>query len=92
MKEIKAEDEYPVILARRSEEFLRKLLAIEIPEISQGKIIVQDILRCPGVISKVIVRSGVSISNPLGACIGERGIRAQNIEKEMNPERIYLVE
>jgi len=40
----------------------------------------------------VIVRSEVPISNLLGACIGEKGIRIQNIEKEMSPERIDLVE
>jgi transcription termination/antitermination protein NusA len=92
VKEVKEEDKYPVILVRRSEEFLRKILAIEIPEIAQGKIIIQDILRWPGAISKVIVRSEVPMSNLLGACIGERGIRIQNIEKEMSLERIELVE
>lgn len=92
MKETEAEGKYSVILARRSEDFLRKLLEIEIPGIAQKKIIIQDILRLPGMISKVIVNSKFPINNLLGACLGERGIRAQIIEKEMNPERIHLVE
>ena len=92
MKEVKEENRYPVILARRNEEFLRKLLAIEVPEIAQGKIIIQSILRWPGIISKIIVRNVVPISNLLGTCIGKEGIRVKNIKKEMNPERIDLVE
>ncbi|CAI2193632.1 17049_t:CDS:2, partial [Funneliformis geosporum] len=81
---------YPVILARRSEDFLRKLLEIEIPGIAQKKIMIQDILRSPGVISKVLINSKFPMNNLLGACLGEKGIRAQIIEKEMNPERIHL--
>jgi len=91
-KETREEGRYPITLARCSEDFLRKLLEIEIPEIAQGKIIIQDILRWPRVISKVIIRSKFPMNNLLGACIGERGIRVQNVGKEMNPERIDLVE
>ncbi|CAH1764986.1 643_t:CDS:2 [Entrophospora sp. SA101] len=71
VKEVKKDGEYAINLVRRDEEFLRKLLEIEIPEIKQKRIIVQDILRQPGVISKIIVRSKDPEISPLGSCIGK---------------------
>ncbi|KLL04044.1 MAG: transcription elongation factor NusA [Mycoplasmataceae bacterium CE_OT135] len=93
IKEVKKDDEHTINLACRDEEFLRKVLEIEIPEIKKKEIIVQTILRQPGVISKIIVRSkeGLSI-NVKGTCIGEEGNRVRIIRQEMEKERIEFVE
>jgi len=92
VKEVKQADSHSIILTRRDEKFLRKLLEIEIPEVAQKKIVIQTILRLPGEISKVIVRSLEPIPNLLGVCIGKGGGRVQNIVQEMNSERIEFVE
>ena len=92
VKEVKKISPHPIILTRQGEKFLRKLLEIEIPEIAQKKIVIQTILRLPGRISKVIVRSLEPIPNLLGVCIGKGGERIKNIVQEMNLERIELIE
>ncbi|KLL03897.1 MAG: transcription elongation factor NusA [Mycoplasmataceae bacterium CE_OT135] len=94
IKEVKKDDEHAINLACRDEEFLRKILEIEIPEIKKKEIIIQTILRQPGLISKIIVRSkeGLSISNVKGTCIGEEGNRVRIIRQEMEKERIEFVE
>jgi N utilization substance protein A len=92
VKGVKKTGQHPIILTRREEKFLRQLLEVEIPEIAQKKIIIQTILRLPGRISKIIVRSLELLPNLLGVCIGKRGERIQNIVQEMGSERIELVE
>ena len=92
VKEVKKNGSYPIILVRREEKFLRKLLEIEIPEMTQKKIIIQTILRLPGKISKVIVRSLEPLPNLLGTCIGKKGERIRSVVKEMSPEKIEIVE
>jgi len=92
VKEVKKDSEYVINLTRRDEEFLRKLLEIEIPEIKQKRIIIQDILRQPGVISKIIVRSRDPEISPLGSCIGKGSNRSKNIQQEMERERVDFAE
>jgi len=92
VKDIKKTGQNPIILTRREERFLHKLLEIEIPEIAQKKVIIQTILRLPGKISKIIVRSLEPLPNLLGTCIGQKGEKIQNIVQEMGSERIELVE
>ena len=79
-------------MTRREEKFLRQLLEIEIPELARKKIVIQDILRLPGKISKVIVRSREPLPNLLGTCIGKGGERIRSVAREMSPERIELTE
>ena len=92
IQRIKLNEEPGVVRISPDEKFLRKLLEIEIPEVAQKKIVIQTILRLPGEISKVIVRSLEPIPNLLGVCIGKGGGRVQNIVQEMNSERIEFVE
>ena len=92
LKEVKKNDPYTLYLTQRSEEFLRKLLEIEIPEIREKKVVVREILRQPGVISKVIVSSEIFSFNSLGACIGKEGQRIKNIKQRMGKERIDFVQ
>lgn len=87
----------PVIeLSRTSEDFLREIMAIEIPEIETGQVIIKGIARDPGSRAKVAVEEGPGLRNGKGsakaACIGMRGIRAQAIMSECGGERIDFIE
>ena len=81
-----------IILSRASEEFVRKLFEIEIPEIYEGVIELKSISRDPGLRSKVAVFSPNPNIDPVGSCVGQKGIRIQNIINELNGEKIDVIE
>jgi N utilization substance protein A len=81
-----------IILSRSSEEFLSKLFDIEIPEIYDGIIMIKAIARDPGERSKVAVASFDERVDPVGACVGMKGVRIHSIVRELNNENIDLVE
>ncbi|MGB0356896.1 MAG: transcription termination/antitermination protein NusA [Cytophagales bacterium] len=81
-----------VILSRSSPEFLEKILKIEIPEILDGIVTIKQVVRIPGVRTKVVVESGDDQVDPAGACIGPGGRRIRTISDEhFNRERIEIV-
>jgi N utilization substance protein A len=81
-----------VILSRASEDFLARLFEIEIPEIYDGIIQIKSIARDPGERSKVAVVSFDDRVDPVGACVGMKGIRIHSIVRELNNENIDLIE
>ena len=81
-----------IILSRASNEFIRKLFEIEIPEIYEGVIEIKSIAREPGARSKVAVFSPNPNIDPVGSCVGQKGIRIQNIINELNGEKIDVIE
>ena len=81
-----------IILSRASEEFLERLFELEIPEIFDGIIQIKSISRDPGERSKVAVQSFDDRIDPVGACVGMKGIRIHSIVRELNNENIDLVE
>ncbi len=81
-----------VIISRAHPNYLEKLLEIEIPEIANGNIEIRDIVRQPGERSKVAVHTKEEDIDPIGACIGIRGNRILAISKELNGEKIDIVE
>ncbi len=81
-----------IILSRSSNEFLAKLFEIEIPEIYDGIIQIKAIARDPGERSKVAVLSYDDRVDPVGACVGMKGIRIHSIVRELNNENIDLIE
>lgn len=81
-----------VIVSRSHADYVKKLLEFEIPEIYEGIIEIKGIARDPGYKCKVAVYSKNQEIDPVGSCIGERGIRVQNIVKELNGERLELLE
>jgi len=81
-----------VILSRASEVFLSRLFEIEIPEIYDGIIQIKSIARDPGERSKVAVTSFDERVDPVGACVGMKGIRIHSIVRELNNENIDLIE
>jgi len=80
-----------IILSRAAEEFVRKLFAIEVPEIYEGIVEIKKIARSPGERCKVAVRSHDLRVDAVGACVGMKGSRVQSIVRELNNERIDIV-
>ena len=83
----------PVILLSRSHYgFVKRLLENEIPELNEGIVMLYSVARDPGSRSKIAVYSENERVDAIGACIGEKGIRINNISKELNGEKIDVVE
>jgi N utilization substance protein A len=80
-----------ISLSRASTDFLRKLFEIEVPEIAEKIIEIKAIAREPGERSKVAVYSNDDRIDAVGACVGVKGSRVQNIVRELNNERIDIV-
>ena len=81
-----------VIISRSHPDFVRKMLEIEIPEIYEGIIEVKSVSRDPGKRCKVAVYSQDENIDPVGSCVGQKGIRIQNIINELNGEKIDVIE
>lgn len=89
----KIQDSYkgPQIQVTRSNlGFVRKLFELEIPEIQTGDVIIKNISREPGSRTKIALQSKNGL-DPIGACVGNRGIRINTISSEMNNEKIDLI-
>lgn len=80
-----------VIVSRTHPNLLRKLFELEVPEISQGIVVLQSVAREPGQRSKIAVYSTDERVDPIGACIGPRGARVQAIVDELYDEKIDVV-
>lgn len=81
-----------IILSRAHRNFLRRLLENEVPEIYHGLIEIRSIAREPGQRSKVAVAALQPGVDPVGACVGVRGVRIQAIVRELNDEKIDVIE
>ena len=82
----------PVIkLSRRNYGFVKRLFEHEIPEVANGTIIIKQVVREPGIRSKVAVYSMNERIDAIGSCIGERGSRIAGILKELKGEKLDLV-
>lgn len=81
-----------ILLSRTTEEFVRILFELEIPEIADGVVEIKGIAREAGSRSKVAVHTEDESIDPIGACIGQRGIRIQTIIAELSGEKIDIVE
>ena len=81
-----------IILSRAHRNFLRRLLENEVPEIYHGLVEIRSIAREPGQRSKVAVAALQPAVDPVGACVGIRGVRIQAIVHELNDEKIDVIE
>lgn len=81
-----------VIVSRTDIKFLTKLLELEIPEIANRQILIKNIVHQPGERAKVAVHSTVKDIDPIGACIGVKGTRILAISKELQGEKIDIIE
>jgi N utilization substance protein A len=81
-----------IILSRSHRNFLRRLLENEVPEIYHGLVEIRSIAREPGQRSKVAVAALQPAVDPVGACVGIRGVRIQAIVRELHDEKIDVIE
>lgn len=79
-----------VILSRSHPEFVEQLFLQEVPELSDGTIVIQKIVREAGYRTKLAVQSTDPKIDPVGACVGVRGTRVKNIIRELNNEKIDI--
>ena len=89
-KELKGNPQ--VIVSRSHPDFVRKLFEFEIPEIYEGLIEIKSVSRDPGSRSKVAVYSKNENIDPVGSCVGQKGVRIQNIINELHGEKIDVIE
>ncbi len=80
-----------LIFSRTHPDLIRRLMENEIPEVREGSIEVMAIARDPGIRSKVAIKSNLAELDPVGTCIGTRGVRVTAISHELNEEKIDLV-
>lgn len=80
-----------IILSRVNPGFLKRLFEIEVPEIAEGVVHINAVAREPGVRAKIAVSSSDSDVDPIGACVGMKGARVQNIVQELRGEKIDII-
>ncbi|MDP3042930.1 MAG: transcription termination factor NusA [bacterium] len=81
-----------IILSRTSDEILKKVFYLEIPEISNGLVEIKSVAREAGSRSKVAVSATGENVDPIGSCVGQRGARIQTIISELGGEKIDIIE
>lgn len=80
-----------VVLSRSTPEFVRQLMSQEVPELNDGTIVIEKIVRDPGYRTKLTVRTSDAKVDPVGACVGMRGMRVKNVMRELNNEKIDII-
>lgn len=80
-----------LILSRSNNEFVKRLFEREVSEIHDGIVQIKGIAREPGLRTKIAVDSTDDRIDPIGACVGMRGMRVKNITTELNGERIDII-
>jgi transcription termination/antitermination protein NusA len=80
-----------LMLSRTADEFLVKLFQMEVPEIAEGIVKILGVSREPGFRAKIAVSSMETDVDPVGACVGMKGSRVQNVVQELQGERIDIV-
>ncbi len=92
IKSVEVTSKGPDIVVSRSDNyFLNKLFEMEVPEIEDGIIDITSIARQPGERAKIIVQSNDRRIDPVGACVGMRGSRIQAVVRELNNEKIDII-
>ena len=95
LKEVRGEEgtasQPEIIISRSDPMFLHKLMEIEIPEIYDGIIEIKSIAREPGERAKVAVASNDERVDPVGACVGMKGVRIHSIVRELSNESIDVI-
>jgi N utilization substance protein A len=80
-----------IIVSRTHPGFLMKLFELEVPEIAESIVRIHNVVREPGFRAKIAVESMDSRVDPVGACVGNRGSRVQNIVHELHGEKIDII-
>ncbi|MCL2772501.1 MAG: transcription termination factor NusA [Oscillospiraceae bacterium] len=90
--EVKNQVKGPVInLSRKHQGFIKRLFELEVPEITDGTVIINAISREPGSRTKMAVSSSNKDVDPIGSCIGAKGVRINTILEEIKPEKVDII-
>ena len=81
-----------VVVSRASQDMVKKLFTLEIPEVSSGTVVIHNVAREAGSRSKVAVSSTQANIDPIGSCIGQRGTRIQTIISELGGEKVDIIQ
>ena len=81
-----------IMVSRAHKGLVKRLFELEVPEIYHGQVEIMGIAREPGARTKIAVRSRQAGLDPVGACVGQRGLRVQAISNELGAERIEVVQ
>jgi len=81
-----------ILLSRAHYGFVKRLFELEIPEINDGTVMIYSVARDAGSRSKVAVYSKDPNIDPVGSCVGQKGVRIQNIINELHGEKIDVIE
>ncbi len=80
-----------ILVSRAHRDLITRLFESEVPEIKSGTVVIRNVAREPGYRSKVAVEARQEGVDPVGSCVGLRGVRIQNIINELNGERIDVI-
>ncbi len=80
-----------LLISRTHPKLVEKLMELEIPEVKSGTVVIKGVAREPGVRCKVAVMSKDAQVDPIGACVGQNGVRVQNVTHELSGERIDII-
>lgn len=80
-----------IILSRVDQDFVKKIFAREVPEIASGSVEIKSIAREPGVRTKIAVFSDQAGVDPVGSCVGQKGVRVQSVTNELGGERVDII-
>ena len=89
---LKSIEDGQVIVSRSDPEFLVELFKLEVPEIASGVVEIKAVAREAGTRSKIAVVSHQEGVDPIGSCVGQRGIRIANVMNELGEEKIDIIE
>lgn len=90
--EVRREQRGPiVVLSRTHEDFVKRMFELEVPEIKDGTVVIEAVSREAGSRTKIAVASRDSDVDPVGACIGNRGMRIASIVDELRGEKIDVI-
>lgn len=80
-----------ILLSRADPNFVKELFALEVPEIPQGIVKVEQIAREPGRRTKMAVSSTEEKVDPIGSCVGQKGVRVQAVTRELGEEKVDII-
>ena len=80
-----------VVLSRTDPDFVRSIVELEVPEVYDKTVEIHKIVREPGYRTKIAVYSSKSDIDPVGSCVGPKGVRIQNVIKELEGEKIDIL-
>lgn len=81
-----------LILSRKHVDFVKRLFELEVSEIAEGVVTIEAISREPGLRTKIAVSSKDSHVDPVGACVGARGARVRAVVRELNGEKVDVIQ